>query len=185
MWCCAAAGRGRDMYRSIVDAGVVATRDEAKVALLGAMYGATTGDSGRLVPRLARAYPRAMALVDRAARDGEAGRSVTTLLGRSSPVPPTRWHELQARATQPDATEADERRARSAARDWGRFTRNFVVQGTAAEWALCWLAGVRSRLAASARSGAMSTTSTGSARSDRGATLFVVITRPIGRSRST
>lgn len=142
----AAAGRGRDMYRSIVDAGVVATRDEAKVALLGAMYGATTGDSGRLVPRLARAYPRAMALVDRAARDGEAGRPVTTLLGRSSPAPPTRWHELQARATQPEASEVDERRARSAARDWGRFTRNFVVQGTAAEWALCWLAGVRNRL---------------------------------------
>ncbi|HEX6953350.1 MAG TPA: bifunctional 3'-5' exonuclease/DNA polymerase, partial [Agromyces sp.] len=58
----AAAGRGRDLYRAIVDDGVVATRDEAKVALLGAMYGATTGDSGRLVPRLARAYPRAMAL---------------------------------------------------------------------------------------------------------------------------
>lgn len=143
----AAAGRGRDMYRAIVDAGVVSTRDEAKVALLGAMYGATTGDSGRLVPRLGRAYPRAMALVDRAARDGEAGRPVTTLLGRSSPLPPARWHELQARATQPDATEVDERRARSAARDWGRFTRNFVVQGTAAEWALCWLAGVRNRLA--------------------------------------
>ncbi|MFE5671520.1 bifunctional 3'-5' exonuclease/DNA polymerase [Agromyces sp. NPDC056523] len=142
----AAAGRGRDMYRAIVEAGVVATRDEAKVALLGAMYGATTGDSGRLVPRLARAYPRAMALVDRAARDGEAGRAVTTLLGRSSPLPPARWHELQARATQPDATEVDERRARTAAREWGRFTRNFVVQGTAAEWALCWLAGVRNRL---------------------------------------
>ncbi|GGI48348.1 DNA polymerase-1 [Agromyces flavus] len=142
----AAAGRGRDMYRAIVEAGVVATRDEAKVALLGAMYGATTGDSGRLVPRLARAYPRAMALVDRAARDGEAGRSVTTLLGRSSPLPPPRWHELQARATQPDATQVDERRARAAAREWGRFTRNFVVQGTAAEWALCWLAGVRNRL---------------------------------------
>lgn len=142
----AAAGRGRDMYRAIVDAGVVTTRDEAKVALLGAMYGATTGDSGRLVPRLGRAYPRAMALVDRAARDGEAGRPVTTLLGRSSPLPPARWRELQAGATQPDASEADERRARSAARDWGRFTRNFVVQGTAAEWALCWLAGVRNRL---------------------------------------
>ncbi|MRX42509.1 bifunctional 3'-5' exonuclease/DNA polymerase [Agromyces sp. Q22] len=143
----AAAGRGRDMYRSIVDAGVVATRDEAKVALLGAMYGATTGDSGRLVPQLARAYPRAMALVDRAARDGEAGRQVTTLLGRSSPVPPRSWHEAQAAASQPDATAVDERRARSSARDWGRFTRNFVVQGTAAEWALCWLAGVRTRLA--------------------------------------
>lgn len=144
----AAAGRGRDMYRSIVDAGVVATRDEAKVALLGAMYGATTGDSGRLVPQLGRAYPRAMALVDRAARDGESGRQVTTLLGRSSPLPPPSWHAAQAAASQPDATAIDERRARSSARDWGRFTRNFVVQGTAAEWALCWLAGVRTRLTA-------------------------------------
>ena len=32
------------------------------------------------------------------------------------------------------------------ARSWGRFTRNFVVQGTAAEWALTWIAGVRQRL---------------------------------------
>ena len=71
------AGRGRDLYRGLVDAGVVATRDEAKIAILGAMYGATTGESGRLVPRLARAFPRAMALVDRAARDGERGRAVT------------------------------------------------------------------------------------------------------------
>ena len=29
----------------------------------------------------------------------------------------------------------------------GRFTRNFVVQGTAAEWALAWLAETRTRLA--------------------------------------
>ncbi|MGR0221751.1 bifunctional 3'-5' exonuclease/DNA polymerase [Agromyces sp. ZXT2-6] len=144
----AAAGRGRDMYGAIVDDGVVATRDEAKVALLGAMYGATTGDSGRLVPRLARAYPRAMALVDDAARAGEAGRRVSTLLGRSSPLPSASWHDLQARANAVDATAVDERRARAAARDWGRFTRNFVVQGTAAEWALCWMAGLRARLAA-------------------------------------
>ncbi|WP_235934578.1 bifunctional 3'-5' exonuclease/DNA polymerase [Agromyces humi] len=44
----ATAGRGRDLYRGLVDSGVVATRDEAKIAILGAMYGATTGDSGRL-----------------------------------------------------------------------------------------------------------------------------------------
>lgn len=143
----AAAGRGRDIYRGIVDAGVVETRDQAKVAILGAMYGATTGDSGRLVPRLARAYPRAMALVDRAAAVGERGGVVTTNLGRSSPPPGEGWHAAQSRASQPDATPADERRARSVARDWGRFTRNFVVQGSAAEWALCWMAALRTRLA--------------------------------------
>lgn len=143
----AEAGRGRDFYRGIVDAGVVETREQAKYAILGAMYGATTGESGRLVPRLARAYPRAMALVDRAAADGERGGIVTSLLGRSSPLPSAEWREVQSRASQPEATAADERRARSVARDWGRFTRNFVVQGSAAEWALCWMAALRSRLA--------------------------------------
>ncbi|GAA1812597.1 bifunctional 3'-5' exonuclease/DNA polymerase [Agromyces neolithicus] len=143
----AAAGRGRDIYRGIVDAGVVEDRDQAKVAILGAMYGATTGDSGRLVPRLARAYPRAMALVDRAAATGERGGVVTTNLGRSSPAPGDGWRAVQAQASQPEATAADERRARSVARDWGRFTRNFVVQGSAAEWALCWMAALRPRLA--------------------------------------
>ena len=55
---------------------------------------------------------------------------------------------MQQRASLPEATAADQRRARSQARDWGRFTRNFVVQGTAAEWALCWLADLRRRLRA-------------------------------------
>ena len=55
---------------------------------------------------------------------------------------------MQSQASQPDATAVDERRARQAARDRGRFTRNFVVQGTAAEWALCWMADIRLRLAA-------------------------------------
>ena len=143
----AEAARGRDIYRGLVDGGVVGTRDEAKVAILGAMYGATTGDSGRLVPRLARAFPRAMGLVDRAAADGERGLPVTTLLGRSSPLPSAEWRAVQARASEPEATAVDERRARSRARDWGRFTRNFVVQGSAAEWSLCWMAALRGRLA--------------------------------------
>jgi DNA polymerase-1 len=71
---------------------------------------------------------------------------VTTLLGRSSPLPPAEWRAVQARASEPEATSSDERRARSTARDWGRFTRNFVVQGSAAEWSLCWMAGLRGRL---------------------------------------
>ncbi|WP_202106977.1 bifunctional 3'-5' exonuclease/DNA polymerase [Agromyces seonyuensis] len=141
------AARGRDLYAGLVERGVVASRDEAKIAILGAMYGATSGDAGRLVPRLARAYPAAMALVDGAAREGERGGVVTTLLGRSSPLPPEGWRAVQARASEPGAVAAEERRARSAAREWGRFTRNFVVQGTAAEWALCWMAELRHRLA--------------------------------------
>ena len=141
------AARGRDLYAGIVADGTVATRDEAKVAMLGAMYGATTGDSGRLVPRLRRAYPRAMALVDEAARVGERGGVVSTWLGRSSPPPPTSWVRVRQKGAAAEASTADETRARRAAGDRGRFTRNFVVQGTAAEWALTWLADLRRRLA--------------------------------------
>ena len=142
----ARAGRGTDLYGGIVASGVVETRDQAKVAMLGAMYGATTGESGRLMPRLSRAYPRAMALTESAARAGERGEVVTTRLGRSSPVPGRDWYEAQALAYDPAATATDERRARSQAREWGRFTRNFIVQGSAAEWALCWMAEIRREL---------------------------------------
>lgn len=141
------AARGQDLYAGIVARGAVATRQQAKIAILGAMYGATTGESGRLVPRLRRAYPRAMALVDDAARTGEDGGIVSTWLGRSSPPPSSAWAQAQSRATEADASGADETRARRWARDRGRFTRNFVVQGTAAEWALAWLADLRTRLA--------------------------------------
>jgi DNA polymerase-1 len=52
-----------------------------------------------------------------------------------------------------EASPQDAARARTSARDQGRFTRNFVVQGSAAEWALSWLAGLRRRLAAMERPG--------------------------------
>ncbi|MCL2516049.1 MAG: bifunctional 3'-5' exonuclease/DNA polymerase [Microbacteriaceae bacterium] len=140
------AGRGRDLYDAVVSAGVVASRHEAKVAMLGAMYGATTGDSARLKPRLTRAFPQAIALVDEAAAEGERGEQVVSRLGRTSPRPGESWREVQQRASEPGASAVDERRARSRARDWGRFTRNFVVQASAAEWALCWMADIRLRL---------------------------------------
>lgn len=142
----ARAARGSDLYAGVVASGAVATREEAKYAVLGAMYGATTGDSGRLVPRLRKVYPRAMALVDAAARTGEDGGIVSTWLGRSSPRPSAEWMRLQAEATDADADPAVVALARRRARDWGRFTRNFVVQGTAAEWSLIWLAEIRHRL---------------------------------------
>lgn len=133
------AGSG-DMYEGIVASGAVATRADAKIAMLGAMYGATSGDSGRLVPRLAKAFPKAIALVENAARAGERGEVVTTRLGRSSPRPAADWR----RESSIDA--AAESRARRESRSWGRFTRNFIVQGSAAEWALCWMAGLRGAL---------------------------------------
>ena len=135
----AEAGRAGDLYEGIVASGAVDTRAHAKVAMLGAMYGATSGEAGRLMPRLARAYPRAIALVEEAARAGERGEVVSTRLGRSSP-------RGEVPGFDETATDADASRTRTRARSWGRFTRNFVVQGTAAEWALCWMAGLRRRL---------------------------------------
>lgn len=142
----ARASRAGDLYQALVDEGVVDTRAHAKVAMLGALYGATSGEAGLLMPRLLRTFPVATAVVEEAARAGERGEVVSTWLGRSSPRPPESWHEVQRRASLPEATAADQRRARAQARDQGRFTRNFVVQGTAAEWALCWLADLRRRL---------------------------------------
>lgn len=144
----AAAGRGKDLYAGIVATGAVEERAQAKVAMLGAMYGATTGESGRLMPRLSRAFPKAVRLVEEAARAGERGEVVTSRLGRSSPRPGGSWQATQAAASSAESTASDERRARSQARDWGRFTRNFVVQASAAEWALCWMADLRNRLTA-------------------------------------
>jgi len=142
----AAAGRGRDLYDGLVASGVVDSRQHAKVGMLAAMYGGTTGDGARVLPRLARAYPQAVSLVAEAAAAGERGERVSTLLGRTSPLPSEEWFAGQRAASLPGATADQERRARSRARDWGRFTRNFVVQGTAAEWALCWMAELRNRL---------------------------------------
>ncbi|ROQ41159.1 DNA polymerase-1 [Frondihabitans sp. PhB188] len=132
----ARAGAG-DLYEGIVATGAVATRAEAKVAMLGAMYGATSGDGGRLMPRLTRAFPDAIAFVEKAAREGEHGGVVHTLLGRTSPKP-------GGEALPPEMGTGD---VGTAERAWGRFTRNFVVQGTAAEWALCWMGSLRRRLA--------------------------------------
>ncbi|WP_420369108.1 bifunctional 3'-5' exonuclease/DNA polymerase [Curtobacterium sp. L1-20] len=144
----AAAGDGRDLYDGVVASGAVETRQQAKGAMLGAMYGATQGEGGRLVPRLARAFPDAIRLVERAARAGERGEPVTTLLGRTSPVPEDSWFAARNQAYTVEGTPAMQRAVESRARSWGRFTRNFVVQGTAAEWALAWMGSLRSRLAA-------------------------------------
>jgi DNA polymerase-1 len=142
----AEAARSSDLYQGMVAGGAVATRAEAKVGMLGAMYGGTRGESGRMMPRLARRYPRAIGLVEDAARAGERGEVVHTLLGRGSPLPTGAWAERPVELGEPsDVVGSREDRDRHR-RAWGRFTRNFVVQGTGAEWALCWLADLRNRL---------------------------------------
>ena len=136
----AKAARGNDLYQGMVDDGAVATRNDAKLGLLGAMYGATSGESGRMVAGLTRRYPAAFGLVEEAARAGERGQVVRTLLGRGSPTLAEAWDP------DPDAPPRDPESQTRYRRAYGRFTRNFVVQGTGAEWALCWIADLRNRL---------------------------------------
>ncbi len=137
-----------DLYTALADDGFGGNRSQAKVAMLGAMYGATSGEAGRLVPTLRRRYPMAMACVEDAARQGELGGTVASVLGRTSPSPGQDWWDLLQAGSLPDATPGQERRARQIARDRGRFTRNFVVQGSAADWAGVWLSGLRRDLRA-------------------------------------
>ena len=143
-WALARSARGADLYQGMVDDGAVASRHDAKLGLLGAMYGATSGESGRMVAGLTRRYPDAFGLVEEAARAGERGQVVRTLLGRGSPSLLDGLGEAWDR--DPDGTSADPEGQARYRRAFGRFTRNFVVQGTGAEWALCWIADLRNRL---------------------------------------
>jgi DNA polymerase-1 len=133
------AGRGADLYADLAARGFGGDRAQAKLALLGAIYGQTSGDALTHLADLRRRYPAAVAYVDDAARAGEEGRLVRTWLGRTCPpvsvVPPDQ-EELSRE-------NPGEYRSTSAARARGRFTRNFVVQGSGADWALLVLAGLR------------------------------------------
>jgi DNA polymerase family A len=118
-------------------AGAPSPRDKAKIALLSAMYGGGTGEAVQLLGVLRQRFPAAYGYVENAAREGESGRLVRSRLGRTCPPPPGNWREL---------VSGDSARGAAAMRSRGRFTRNFVVQATAAEWALVLLATLRRRL---------------------------------------
>ncbi|WP_045304718.1 bifunctional 3'-5' exonuclease/DNA polymerase [Saccharothrix sp. ST-888] len=131
-----------DLYDALAATAFQGDRDKAKLGLLGAMYGQTSGDIGPLLATLRRRYPAAMGYVEAAARTGEDGGIVRSRLGRTCPPPTADWLDLtEAPET---AGEAGGRSARAR----GRFTRNFVIQASGADWALALLAALRRRLTA-------------------------------------
>ena len=142
-----AAGTG-DLYDAVATA-IGGDRATAKVALLSAMYGGTGGDRGQSLALLRRRFPQASAFVESAARAGEEGRVVRSVLGRTCPPPSAAWLSVTSESGDPD--QERDPGAGAAARARGRFTRNFVVQASAADWALVLLALLRSRLAAPAQ----------------------------------
>jgi len=137
-----AAGTG-DLYEALAGA-FGGDRGKAKVALLSAMYGGAGGEAGQLLAVLRRRFPRAAQYVEAAARAGEEGRVVRSRLGRTCPPPSDAWRGLTSTPDDPDTGEA---LAGRSLRARGRFTRNFVVQASAADWAIVLLAGLRRQLA--------------------------------------
>jgi DNA polymerase-1 len=129
-----AATRDDDLYQPVASRLQV-TRDVAKVAVLAAMYGATTGTSAQALHGLERAYPSAMAVLEQAAAAGRAGDDVYTVGGR------------RVRMWVDDSVEGDIERARRVAAARGRFARNALIQGAAAEFFKVWAVTVRARTA--------------------------------------
>lgn len=152
----AAAGEG-DLYAALAAEAFGGDRARAKLALLGAMYGQTGGAAAPALAVLRRFYPTAWEYVEQAARTGRTGGLVRSWLGRTCPPPSATWREATGSEASGDeaslpvtgdgdgfgAGGADGSGVGVAARARGRFTRNFVIQATAAEWANTLLACLR------------------------------------------
>jgi DNA polymerase-1 len=105
------------------------------------MYGQRSGAAGRALGDLERAYPVAMAYLDHAYRNGVAGRSVRTFGGRlfRAALPPALTDSGPvAEPTDPVVPESP-----GASGGRGRYLRNAVIQGAAAELFKAWAATVR------------------------------------------
>ena len=129
----AAATQADDLYAPVA-ARLGVERPVAKIAVLAAMYGQTSGTAGQALEGLERAYPVAMQYLRAAEESGRAGVDVRTHGGRCVGM----WQV-------PDHSDVAHERAVRAAR--GRFARNAVVQGAAAEFFKAWAVTVRARLA--------------------------------------
>ncbi|SCG68851.1 bifunctional 3'-5' exonuclease/DNA polymerase [Micromonospora humi] len=140
----AAAGGAGDLYAALARDAFAGDRARAKVALLGAMYGQTGGAAVPALAVLRKNYPTAFGYVEAAARTGEAGGLVRSWLGRT--CPPGGVGFADGDETAPDGEVDRHSPSARAARSRGRFTRNFVIQATAAEWASTLLATLRTEL---------------------------------------
>jgi DNA polymerase-1 len=129
----AEAGAQDDLYAPVAKRLGV-ERAVAKVAVLAAMYGQTSGAAGQALRGLQSAYPVAMGYLDAAYEDGRAGRDVRTYGGRLVRMPAL-------------GAQLDEVGVRAAQGSRGRYARNALVQGAAAEFFKIWTVTVRARLA--------------------------------------
>ncbi len=134
------ATRDDDLYQPIAQRLKV-ERSIAKVAVLGAMYGATTGESAHALRRLEQAYPVAMSFLEAAAEQGRRGEAVMTVGGRIINM----WSDDPNGQHFDAAGVGNIDRARQVAAARGRFARNAVIQGAAAEFFKVWAITFRAR----------------------------------------
>ncbi|HWJ64902.1 MAG TPA: DNA polymerase [Acidimicrobiales bacterium] len=132
----AAATQADDLYAPVA-AELGVDRATAKVAVLGAMYGQTTGEGARALVGLRRSYPVAMAYLDAADRAAQVGTDLRTYGGRLVRMGSAALGE----PGEPGSIGEREARSRAAAR--GRYGRNAMVQGAAAELFKVWAVTVR------------------------------------------
>ena len=125
----ARATQADDLYAP-VGAALGVERPVAKIAVLAAMYGQTSGAAGEALKDLERAYPTAMAYLRRAYDSGVAAQAIRTYGGRRILM----WEN-------PADAPPETLPAMIASR--GRFARNAVIQGAAAELFKAWAATVR------------------------------------------
>lgn len=118
----AEAGREDDLYAPVA-AALSVDRPTAKIAVLAAMYGQTSGSAGDALKRMDLAYPVAMAYLRAAEDSGRAGRDLRTWGGRRIRL----------------GVEGDPGGR-------GRYARNAMVQGAAAELFKAWAGTVRAGL---------------------------------------
>ncbi|SDO80014.1 DNA polymerase-1 [Pedococcus dokdonensis] len=125
----AAATRADDLYAPVA-AALGVDRPVAKIAVLAAMYGQRSGAAGEALKDLERTYPVAMGYLDAAYAAGLRREPLRTFGGRLIRL---------------DAVLADVPAESAAAYDAarGRFARNAVIQGSAAELFKAWAATVR------------------------------------------
>ena len=125
------AAQEDDLYAPVAERLGV-DRPTAKIAVLAAMYGQTSGTAGQALRAMEIAYPVAMKYLNDAAIAGMEGRDLRTFGGRLIRM----W----------DIESAVDYRAAAAGR--GRYARNALVQGAAAELFKVWAVTVRARVAA-------------------------------------
>lgn len=134
-----------DLYAPVA-ARLGVERPVAKIAVLAAMYGQTSGAAGEALRGMENNYPIAMQFLRDADANGQAAHDVRTYGGRLVKMSSAgaEGSGILSRPVAENLRAPPEDRSVSASR--GRYARNAVIQGAAAELFKAWAVTIRGRL---------------------------------------